>query len=104
VYVSVNDGANFVPMSTGLPSTMVFDLAISSDGQHLFAATEVGPYYYDTTTSSWQDIGLLGAPEQQYWDVDFVDAQNIARFSTYGRGIWDFVLPPSSLLFKNGFE
>ncbi len=104
VYVSVNDGTTFVPMSTGLPSTMVFDLAMSNDGAHLFAATEVGPYYYDTATSSWQDIGALGAPEQEYWDVDFVDAQNIARFSTYGRGIWDFVPQATSVLFRNSFE
>lgn len=104
VYVSTTNGASFVAMSTGLPSTMVFDLAISNDGQHLFAATELGPYYYDTGTGSWQDIGLLGAPEQQYWDVDFVDAQNIARFSTYGRGVWDFVLPATSLVFRNSFE
>lgn len=104
VYVSTDNGNNFVPMNTGLPSTMVFDLAISSNGQHLFAATEVGPYYFDTSLGSWQDIGALGAPEQQYWDVDFVDAQNIARFSTYGRGIWDFVLAPTGLLFANGFE
>jgi len=104
VYVSTNNGNNFVPMNTGLPSTMVFDLGISSNGQHLFAATEVGPYYFDAGAGSWQDIGALGAPEQQYWDVDFVDGQNIARFSTYGRGIWDFVLAPPGQLFANGFE
>ncbi len=104
VHVSTNNGNSFVAMSTGLPNTMVFDLAISSNGQHLFAATEVGPYYFDTGTNSWQDLGALGAPEQQYWDVDFVDAQNIARFSTYGRGIWDFVLAPTGVLFGNGFE
>jgi hypothetical protein len=78
---------------------------MSSDGQHLFAATELGPYYFDTSLGSWQDIGALGAPEQQYWDVDFVDAQNIARFSTFGRGVWDFALTVStSVLFRNGFE
>lgn len=104
VYVSTNNGSSFVPMSTGLPSTMVFDLAMSADGQHLFAATELGPYYFDRSNNTWQAIGLLGAPEQQYWDVDFVDAQNRARFSTYGRGIWDFVLPDNNALFRNGFE
>ncbi len=104
VFVSVSDGMSFVAMSTGLPSTLVFDLAISSDGQHLFAATEVGPYYYDSVAGSWQDIGLLGAPEQQYWDVDYVDQQRIARFSTYGRGVWDFVLPSASVLFSSSFE
>lgn len=96
VYVSTNNGDSFTSLSTGLPSTLVFDLALSSNGEHLFAATELGPYYFDSATNTWQDISGLGAPNQAYWDVDFVDAQGIARFSTYGRGIWDFVLPRSA--------
>jgi hypothetical protein len=104
VFVSIDNGASFIPMSTGLPSTMVFDLAQSGDGEHLFAATELGPYYYDTATQSWLDIGGLGAPSQQYWDVDFVDEQNTARFSTYGRGIWDFKVPRVEDIFRDGFE
>ncbi|HRF55731.1 MAG TPA: hypothetical protein PK027_14895, partial [Aquimonas sp.] len=104
VFVSTNNGDSFSPISNGLPSTMVFDLAMSADGEHLFAATQLGPYYYNRDTNSWQDIGQLGAPEQEYWDVDFVDAQNTARFSTYGRGIWDFVLASPAVIFRNGFE
>ena len=34
----------------------------------------------------------LSAPDQTYWSVDFVPEINTARFGTYGRGIWDFVL------------
>lgn len=104
VYRSVNNGDTFSAFASGLPSTMIFDLAISSDGQHLFAATELGPYYYDSALSSWIDLGGASAPEQVYWDVDFVDSENTARFSTYGRGIWDFVLDSGGLIFRNGFE
>jgi hypothetical protein len=103
VYVSNNDGVSFAPMSTGLPPTLVLNLAISADGQHLFAAAEAGAYYYDRSQSRWIDIVTLGAPNQTYWDVDFVDATGSARFATYGRGIWDFVLA-SETLFANGFE
>ena len=104
VFVSIDDGDNFVPMSTGLPNTMIFDLAQSGDGEHLFAATELGPYYFDTATQSWLDISGLAAPSQTYWDVDFVDEQNTARFSTYGRGIWDFRLRSGDDIFRDGFE
>ncbi|MBK8285927.1 MAG: hypothetical protein IPK97_14245 [Ahniella sp.] len=104
VFRSTTDGSSFAAFSTGLPNTMVYDLAISADGQHLFAATELGPYYYDTATSSWVDLSGASAPEQVYWDVDFVDSENTARFSTYGRGIWDFALDSGGLLFRNGFE
>ncbi len=104
VFRSTTNGSSFAAFSTGLPSTMIYDLAISADGQHLFAATELGPYYYDTATSSWLDLAGATAPEQVYWDVDFVDSENTARFSTYGRGIWDFAVDDGSLLFRNSFE
>ena len=103
VYRSVNDGDNFTAFSTRLPNTLVYDLATSADGAHLFAATELGPYYYDSGTSSWVAISAVQTPDQIYWDVDYIDALNIARFSTYGRGVWDFVLS-SPVLFRDGFE
>lgn len=103
VFVSNAEGQNFVAMATGLPSTMVFDLAISADGQQLFAATELGPYWYDRQASTWIDISGTTAPEQTWWDVDYIDATRTARFATYGRGIWDFVVS-SDGVFSNGFE
>ncbi|MEO7325718.1 MAG: hypothetical protein ABIW82_12900 [Dokdonella sp.] len=104
VFVSTNDSTSFTAMSNGLPSTLVYQLAISPDGAHLFAATELGPFYYDRSASTWQDLSGLSAPDQVYWDVDWVDqAGGYARFATYGRGIWDFV-PTVDLIFRNGFE
>jgi hypothetical protein len=104
VYVSNDDGVTFQPMATGLPSTLVTSLAISADGQHLFAAAETGAYYYDRATSAWVDLVALGAPNQLYWDVDYVDSLGVARFATYGRGIWDFTVAGPAVIFANGFE
>jgi hypothetical protein len=104
VYVSNDDGVSFQPMATGLPPTLVTSLAISADGQHLFAAAETGAYYYDRMTSTWVDLVALGAPNQLYWDVDYVDSLGLARFATYGRGIWDFTVAGPTLIFANGFE
>ncbi len=105
VFVSTNDGATFTAMATGLPNTLVFDLAMSADGAHLFAATEVGPFYFDRALNTWIDISGLGAPDQRYWDVDYIEegGVGIARFATYGRGIWDFVVG-SDVIFRNGFD
>jgi hypothetical protein len=105
VFVSTNDGDDFIAMANGLPNTLVFGLAISPDGEHLFAATEVGPFHYDRDAGSWVDISGLGGPDQVYWDVDFVDegGNGIARFATYGRGIWDFVIG-GDVIFADGFE
>jgi hypothetical protein len=104
VYVSNDDGVSFQPMAAGLPPTLVTSLAISTDGLHLFAAAETGAYYYDRATSTWVDIVALGAPNQIYWDVDYVDTLGLARFATYGRGIWDFTVAGPALIFANGFE
>jgi hypothetical protein len=92
VYQSSNHGVSFQSMSAGLPNTLVFQLATSDGGELLFAATEVGPYVYDVYEEEWFDLAGLSAPDQTYWSVDFVPALQTARFATYGRGIWDFVL------------
>lgn len=104
VYVSHDGGATFTPMANGLPNTLVYDLALSADGAHLFAATEVGAYYYDQAQALWIDLTGLGGPAQIFWDVDYVDALQTARFATYGRGLWDFRLSVNDTLFRNGFE
>ena len=103
VYVSTDNGNSFTQMSNGLPNTLVFSMAISPDGSKLFAATEVGPYYYDRSNGIWINIGT-GAPDNTYWNVDYVPALNVARFSTFGRGLWDYDMGGGDLIFRNGME
>lgn len=103
VFVSDDAGTSFQPFATGLPSTLVYDIAISPDGQHLFAATEVGAFRYDPAQAQWQDITAAGGPAQTFWHVDYIAALGTARFSTYGRGLWDFVVAGDTI-FANGFQ
>ncbi len=92
VYVSYNHGQTFSPMDNGLPNTLVFQLAGTPDDVILFAATEIGPYGYSFNQDEWFLLTGLSAPDQTYWTVDYIPGINTARFGTYGRGIWDFVL------------
>lgn len=96
VMESLDDGVSFHGHAQGLPNTMVYSLAMSRDGQHLFAATALGPYYFERgdpgQAGSWRYLGSDGAPDQAYWDVEFVDELNAARFATYGRGLWEIRL------------
>lgn len=107
VYVSTDGGGSFNPMSAGLPNTLVYALAITPDGNKLFAATQVGPYFYDLSAGpgngTWTYIGT-GAPTNIFWNVEYVLALNIARFSTYGRGVWDYDMGGGDLIYRNGFE
>jgi len=92
VYLSTDGGVNFSSMSEGLPNTMVYDLATNADEDLVFAATEAGPYLYVLEDNRWYDIAGACAPVQTYWSVEFLEEEQLARFGTYGRGIWDFQL------------
>ena len=102
VRVSDDHGASFEDFGSGLPNTLVNKLAISADGDLLFAATEVGPYVTVTDGGSWQYIGGLRAPDQAYTWVEYLDAIDTVRFSTYGRGIWDLEIRECSTLVRRG--
>ena len=99
VYYSEDSGQNFSPMIDGLPLTTVFDLAHSPDEKYIFAATEAGPYLYSKELQKWFDMAGGLAPNQRYTSVeyeiltdDFGSTNEIIRFGTFGRGIWDFSL------------
>jgi hypothetical protein len=98
VFVSNDDGASFAPMSAGLPTTLVNKLAISADGQWLFAAADTGPYFYDRSQSRWTHIAGTAAPDQIYYSVEFIEPTRTARFVTYGRGAWDFQVAADDLV------
>ncbi len=90
VFVSEDNGENFTSMSNGMPSTMVYEIAVTPNDEFIFAATDAGPYVYVSETNQWYDLAQNYAPDQIYWTVDYDPNTQTARFGTYGRGIWDF--------------
>lgn len=91
-YVSNDNGQTFTAIDNGLPNTLIYNLACTPDESMVFAATEVGPYVYIPADTTWYPIEGMGAPDQTYWSVEYVPSLHAARFGTYGRGIWDFVI------------
>ncbi|MBK7874720.1 MAG: hypothetical protein IPJ77_03050 [Planctomycetes bacterium] len=88
-------GVTWNAFANGLPSTLVYDLAWATDGsEDVYAATENGPYRYDAQQFHWVAISENRTPITTYWSVEIVNQGRTARFATYGRGIWDFELPP----------
>lgn len=95
IYRTTDAGATWNPLGATQPSTLVYRLAF--DGpvtQKLYAATEAGPYAYDSGLDSWTNLlaATCCAPLTTYWDVEALPSQGILRFATYGRGIWDYNL------------
>ena len=79
-------------MSDGMPSTLVYDLALTDDDAFIFAATAVGAFAFSTEDQIWEDIMGEWAPDQTYWTLEYISEIHTARFGTYGRGIWDFII------------
>ncbi|KXK37007.1 MAG: glycosyl hydrolase [Bacteroidetes bacterium OLB9] len=92
VYRSDDGGKTFKSISTGMPPTMAFKLAANEDESLIFAATEAGPYVYVKAQKRWYRLTGSNTPDQTYWSVEYVPEIKTARFSTYGRGVWDFVI------------
>jgi photosystem II stability/assembly factor-like uncharacterized protein len=90
VWRSTDGGANFFPVSEGLPATIVHGLAANATESLIFAATEAGPFVYVAGEERWFDLSGQFAPTMRYYSVEFLDDRNVARFGTYGRGAWDF--------------
>lgn len=89
VFFSDDNGVTFNSIE-GLEPCMVYQIDMNTSEDVLFAATSIGPYIYILEQNKWYHIAGLDAPEQHYWSVNYLADDNIARFATYGRGIWDF--------------
>lgn len=90
VYVSTDNGASFTVISNGLPPTLVNEMVATPDEKFIFAATEAGPYVYVVAENLWYPLADNSLPVQFFSSVEFLRQQNIVRFGTMGRGIWDF--------------
>ncbi|MEL6924127.1 MAG: T9SS type A sorting domain-containing protein, partial [Bacteroidota bacterium] len=89
VYKSINGGISFETMTEGLPPTLVLDMATTPNDEFIFAATEAGPFVYSTASEKWHSLIGAETPLTNWWSVEYLEAENIVRFGTYGRGIWD---------------
>ncbi|MEZ4922500.1 MAG: T9SS type A sorting domain-containing protein [Crocinitomicaceae bacterium] len=90
VYKSEDGGATFTAINNGLPTTMVHEMCMDPGENYLYAATDAGPYVYSVYQNQWFPISGTDAPIQEYISCEYVAADNLVRFATYGRGIWDF--------------
>ena len=89
--ISNNAGASFTNKMNGLDAKIKeFDL--SPDESVIFAATNKGPYAYVVLQDKWFSLNTDDTPETIWNDVNYIAKKKIARFSTYGDGIWDFFL------------
>jgi hypothetical protein len=92
VLVTHDGGASWSPLDKGLPPTAVSALAFDGAGT-LYAAADAGPYVLNAATATWKSLLGGGAPLLPYTSVEGVPGTRLVRFGTYGRGVWDYVVP-----------
>ncbi|MBI3136789.1 MAG: T9SS type A sorting domain-containing protein [Bacteroidetes bacterium] len=91
VHMSTDGGVTFTGIwPSPLPETAVHEMCMDPAEKFLFAATDAGPYVYVMAEGEWYSLLGLTAPVQEYMSVEFVESDYIVRFSTWGRGTWDF--------------
>jgi len=90
VYQSTDGGQTFTAMANGLPNTLVHELTANPSETLFFAATESGAYTYVVAEDTWYDFMGVAAPQQKYYSVEYVPEDEVVRYGTYGRGVWDF--------------
>ena len=96
---TTDGGVTWNAIATGLPQTQVYDLAWAEDGSgDVYAATSIGAYRWIRTLNSWANVMESGTPITTYWSVEAVENGAKMRFGSYGRGIWDYTIPPSGPL------
>lgn len=92
---TLDGGQNWSALTAGLPATMVYDLVYARDGTgDVYAATEAGPWRFERALGTWSNLSGGVAPLTLYWSVEFVGT-DLVRYGTYGRGIWDYRIPPA---------
>ena len=108
VWLSSDGGSEFNAMGANQPRTLFLEITPYPSGpdDHLvgdfYAATESGPYHYDSKQEIWKSILKGRAPSTTYHSVETLG--DFVRFGTHGRGIWDYKPPPCenfSILYEN---
>jgi hypothetical protein len=90
---TLDGGQTWSPLASGLPQTLVYDLAYAPDGTFdVYAATEAGAFRFERASGTWVGVMANQAPLTLYWSVEAVGTDTM-RFGTYGRGIWDYTIP-----------
>lgn len=89
VLLSADGGQTFYPLSNKAIYATYFDIALTKDDKFLYAATSEGPRLYDFEAQTWFDLNKNNIPVVEYRSVEFLEEDQIARFGTYGRGLWD---------------
>ena len=100
IYYSSNAGNNWTNISGSLPNLPANCVAYLHPDR-LFIGMDVGVYYRDNTMSDWAPF-MINMPNVEISEFEIHLPTNKIRAATYGRGIWESVIPPVTSINSNG--
>ncbi|MFC2110265.1 LamG-like jellyroll fold domain-containing protein [Bacteroidota bacterium] len=96
IFKSINKGASWVDISSGLPQVALLEMIYDKSSEEgIYVGTDLGVYYKDNSLSSWIDYSKgLPAIRVSGMDIYYGKTRNesILTVSTDGRGFWRSVL------------
>jgi photosystem II stability/assembly factor-like uncharacterized protein len=92
IYYSSNAGNTWVNISGTLPN-LPANCVSYLHPDRLFIGMDVGVYYRDNTMNDWAPF-MTNLPNVEVSEFEFYLPSNKIRAATYGRGIWESVIPP----------
>jgi photosystem II stability/assembly factor-like uncharacterized protein len=89
LFLSENGGTSWVNYAAGLPRvpTITVVSQMGAPGE-LYCGTDIGAYYRDSTSASWQAF-QTGMPNVPVRDLEIFYPTGKLRAATFGRSIWE---------------
>jgi hypothetical protein len=104
VWKTTTSGATWIDFTANLPDSPVNAVIIDPSQPRIYVGTDVGVFTSSTALASWTEVGPDPSTNQPGFLPDVAvtalgifnyGSQELLRASTYGRGIWQFVLVAS---------
>ncbi len=87
-----NPTSGWQTFDAGLPDVPVHCLAMNKITREMYAGTDIGVFYRDSTMTSWV-MNSAGMPAVRVTDLEFDYGAGVLWAATYGRSLWKALLP-----------
>lgn len=89
VRVSIDAGATFTSINTGLPATAARSIVVDdTPDEGIYVGMNIGVYYKDNINTTWTAVAT-GLPLVAVNEIEISKLAGKLRVATYGRGVWE---------------
>ncbi len=98
IFKTTDGGSTWVNINDNLPDFPIMTIKVlDNDNEEIFVGTDVGLYYKSSTMNNWEPINN-NLPMCIINDIEVDEQNGMMYVGTFGRGLWESVLPCSPSL------